>query len=228
MTAGPETAATAMKGKQLRLLVSGAACLLSLPACNGIFGGIYDEPTSATGSEFGFVVIDEQTRTGRIYIDATDYTEWHYVDLHAKTVTTSPVSAEAPAAWDFAVHRYDTKTNGATVWESATEEFGSLPAPETVPDGEFVADEWTTDRITVDMSQMMDGIILYAEDYWNPCLSRWLDVDTSTMPPIYTLSGRVYLLRLTDGTFAALRLRNFMDAAAVKGYMTIDYLYPVQ
>lgn len=75
---------------------------------------------------------------------------------------------------------------------------------------------------------MMDGIILYAEDYWNPCLSRWLDVDTSTMPPIYTLSGRVYLLRLTDGTFAALRLRNFMDDTAVKGYMTIDYLYPVQ
>lgn len=91
---------------------------------------------------------------------------------------------------------------------------------------DFVADEWTTDRITIDMSQMMDGIIVYAEDYYNPCLSRWLDVDTSTMPPVYTLSGRVYLLRLADGTYAALRLTNFMDDAAVKGVMTIDYLYP--
>ncbi len=217
-----------MNCKQAGLFLSGATLLLSLPACNGIFEGIYDMPTSGTGNEYGFILIDEGTRTGRIYIDATDYTEWHYVDLHGKQVTTTPVGEAAPETWDFAVHRYDTKTNGATVWESATEEFGSLPAPETVPDGEFVADEWTTDRITVDMSQMMDGIILYAEDYWNPCLSRWLDVDTSTMPPIYTLSGRVYLLRLTDGTFAALRLRNFMDDAAVKGYMTIDYLYPVQ
>ena len=77
------------------------------------------------------------------------------------------------------------------------------------------------------MSQMMDGIILYAEDYWNPCLSRWLDVDTSTMPPIYTLSGKIYLLRLKDGTCAALRLVNFLNDSAIKGYMTIAYLYPV-
>ena len=54
------------------------------------------------------------------------------------------------------------------------------------------------------------------------------DVDTSPIPPIYTLSGKIYLLRLEDGTFAALRLANFMNDAAVKGYMTIDYLYPVE
>ena len=45
---------------------------------------------------------------------------------------------------------------------------------------------------------------------------------------VYTLSGKVYLIRLADGTFAALRLTNFMNDAAVKGFMTIDYLYPVQ
>ena len=55
-----------------------------------------------------------------------------------------------------------------------------------------------------------------------------LDVDSSTMPPIYTLSGKIYLLRLKDGTCAALRLVNFMNDAAIKGYMTIDYLYPVE
>ena len=56
----------------------------------------------------------------------------------------------------------------------------------------------------------------------------WSFTDTSTMPPIYTLSGKIYLLRLKDGTCAALRLANFMNDAAVKGYMTIDYLYPVE
>ena len=78
------------------------------------------------------------------------------------------------------------------------------------------------------MSQMMDGVIIYAEDYYNPCLSKWLNVNTSTMPPIYTLSGKVYIFRLSDDTYAALRLTNFMNDAAVKGFMTIDYLYPVQ
>ena len=206
----------------------GAAVILSLPACNGIFEGIYDKPSTATENDYGFVIVDEGSRTGRIHIDATDYTEWHYVDLRNKRVTTCAVDAAAPETWDFAVHRYDAKTNGGTVWESQAGAFDALPAPGSVSEEQWTADEWTTDRITVDMSQMMDGIILYAEDYWNPCLSRWLDVDTSTMPPIYTLSGKIYLLRMKDGTFAALRLANFMNDAAVKGYMTIDYLYPVE
>lgn len=217
-----------MKRMRFGSVMGVAAAVLSLPSCNGIFEGIYDKPSAGIGNEYGFIIVDEGTRTGRIYIDATDYTEWHYVDLHDRQVTTLGVDATAPATWDFAVHRYDVKTHGGMVWESAASAFDALPAPGSVPEEAWVADEWTTDRITVDMSQMMDGIILYAEDYRNPCLSRWLDVDTSTMPPVYTLSGKVYLLRLTDGTFAALRLVNFMDDAAVKGYMTIDYLYPVE
>jgi len=217
-----------MNCKQAGLFLSGATLLLSLTACNGIFEDIYDMPTSETGNEYGFILVDKGARTGRIYIDATDYTEWHYVDLPGKRVITAAVDDAAPETWDFAVHRYDTKTNGATVLESSASAFDALPAPGTLPGEQWVADEWTTDRITVDMSQMMDGLIRYAEDYWNPCLSRWLDVNTSTMPPVYTLSGKVYLLRLSDGTYAALRLTNFMNDAAVKGYMTIDYLYPVE
>ena len=200
--------------------------MLSLSACNGIFEEIYDAPT--VGGEFGFVAVDDATHTGRIYIDATDYTEWHYIDLHGKSVTTASVDAEAPANWDFAIHRYDAKTNGGAVTESAAADFGMLHAISSIPAEAFVTDKWTTDKITVDMSQMMDGIIRYAEDWYNPCLSGWLHVDTSTMPPVYTLSGKIYLLRLADGTFAALRLMNFMNDAAVKGFMTIDYLYPVQ
>ncbi len=202
--------------------------MLSLSACNGIFEDIYDEPQSEETKEYGFIAVDDQTHTGRIYIDATDYTEWHYIDLHDKQVVTLGVEEEAPAAWDFAVHRYDTKTRGGAVAESAAADFGSLPAVGSIPEGAFTADSWTTDKITVDMSQMMDGIIRYAEDWYNPCLSGWLHVDTSTMPPIYTLSGKIYLLRLSDGTCAAVRLTNFMNDAAVKGFMTIDYLYPVQ
>lgn len=201
--------------------------MLSLSACNGILEGIYDEPLSEEQNEYGFIVVDDATHTGQIYINATDYTEWHYIDLHDKQATTTAVGAEAPEQWDFAIHRYDAKTNGGAVMESATTDFGSLPAISSMPEEAFTADEWTTDKITVDMSQMMNGIILYAEDWYNPVLSKWLRVDTSTMPPIYTLSGKVYLLRLADGTFAALRLTNFMNDGAIKGYMTVDYLYPV-
>lgn len=208
-------------------LISGVIVILLLSSCSGIFEDIYDEPLPEEENEYGFIHIDNQKRTGRIYIDATDYQEWHYVDLKGKIVTTATIDAEAPSNWDFAVHRYDTKTNGGAVYETMVNDFSLLPDLVDIPQEAFVSDEWTTEQITVDMSQMMNGIILYAEDYYNPCLSRWLNVDTSTMPPIYTMSGKVYILRLTDGSYAALRLSNFMSDAAIKGFMTIDYLYPI-
>ena len=77
------------------------------------------------------------------------------------------------------------------------------------------------------MSHMMEGYIIYAESFYNPVLSGWLNVDTSEMPPIYTLDPQVYIVEFADGTHAALRLMDFMDKAGVKGYMTIDYIYPL-
>lgn len=214
--------------QKIIFLLTGVIAMLSLSACNGIFEDIYDEPLAEEKNEYGFIFVDSKTNTGRIYIDATDYTKWHYIDLHCKEVTTKSVEEPSPTNWDFAIHRYDAKTNGGAVVESNATDIMAVPNISTIPEGVYVVDEWTTDKITIDMSQMMDGVILYAEDYYNPCLSKWLNVDTSTMPPIYTLSGKVYILRLSDGTYAALRLTNFMNDAAVKGFMTIDYLYPVQ
>ena len=54
---------------------------------------------------------------------------------------------------------------------------GKLPAEEN-----FIKDEWTTDKIAIDMSGMMEGNIKYTEDYRNEILSGWLNVDTSSMP----------------------------------------------
>lgn len=68
--------------------------MLSLSACNGIFGDIYDTPTPEQDSEYGFVAVDEQKGTGRIYINATDYSQWHYIDLHRKQVITARPAAK--------------------------------------------------------------------------------------------------------------------------------------
>ena len=48
------------------------------------------------------------------------------------------------------------------------------------------------------------------------------------MPPTYTLSNKVYLVKLKVGTDAAVRLTNYMNASSVKGFMTIDYIYPFE
>lgn len=205
----------------------GVTAVLSLSSCHGIFGGIYDEPVEETSDGFGFIKINETTRTGTIYIDASDYTKWNYISLKDKKVVTALYDEQQPENWDFAVHRYDAKTNSASVFETEYYDLTDISSVSKFSGADFIADEWTTNKITIDMSQMMEGIIKYAEDFYNPCLSKWLNVDTSSMPPVYTLSEKVYILKLQDGTFAALKLSDFMNTSGIKGFMTIDYLYPV-
>ena len=65
-----------------------------------------------------------------------------------------------------------------------------------MPEGAYVEDVWTTAKIAIDMSGMMDGNIVYMESYYNEELSKWLNVDKSNMPPTYTLSNKVYMVKL--------------------------------
>jgi hypothetical protein len=131
---------------------------------------------------------------------------------------------EAPRNWDLAIHRYDAKTNGGAVAETDASDFALLSSAKV---GDYVGDTWTTSKIVTDMSTMMDGYLSYVESDYNPMLSQWLNVDTSNMPPTYTLSNKIYILRLADGSKAALKLENYMNESAIKGYMTIRYMYPV-
>lgn len=64
---------------------------LLLPACNGIFGGIYDEPDTGQPIE---------TVAGQLYIDASDWTQWHYIDLPslAENVIENP-GFNTSSAW---------------------------------------------------------------------------------------------------------------------------------
>lgn len=207
-------------------LTAGAAAML-LSACNGILSNIYDEPSTDDVSEYGFVSEATTTSPGSIYIDATDYTVWTYIDFRSMTTTALDVNAPAPASWDIAIHRYDAKTNGAEVMETGATSFYSLANVITPTENDYVSDIWTTTTIVTDMSTMMDGYLSYAESFYNPELSKWLNVDKSSMPPIYTPSNKVYVIRLSDGTLAGVRLANYMDGLGVKGYMTIEYMYPL-
>lgn len=205
------------------------AFLALLPSCNGIFPGIYDSGESDLVTGYGFIGHNPSDNSGKVYIGATDYTKWVYLDFHGRTAVTAGMSEEeAPAEWDIAVHRYDVKTNGAAVLETGITGLELFMSSGKMPEGGYVEDEWTTEQIIVDMSGMMDGNIGYSESWYNSELSKWLKVDTSTMPPLYSMSHKVYAVKLADGSNLALKLSNYMDASGVKGFMTIDYVYPVE
>ena len=138
------------------------AFLALLPSCNGIFPGIYDSGESDLVTGYGFIGHNPSDNSGKVYIDATDYTKWVYLDFHGRTAVTAGMSEEeAPAEWDIAVHRYDVKTNGAAVLETGITGLELFMSSGKMPEGGYVEDEWTTEQIIVDMSGMMDGNIGY-------------------------------------------------------------------
>ncbi len=209
-------------GGKAMLILAIAACFFC--SCDGIYDDISLIPT------------DDVSDTSFSYIDATDYTAWVYINLADGTLTTLYYddTENIPEEWTFALHRYDCKTNGGGVCETSftsIDDFlsaiasGALSLPD---DGQFTAD--TDEEIIIDVSHMVEGALVYAAARVNKTLSRWLDVDLVTMPPIYTQSGRVYLLRLADESFAAVRFTGFSNPYYydAKGYISFDYVYPVE
>lgn len=206
------------------ILVSGVAAML-LPSCNDLLGDLYDEPVAT--SEYGFVEVCTNTSPGLIYLDATDYTVWTYIDFEDRRIDSLSTDDPAPAKWDIAVHRYDAKTNDAKVVGTSLRDINQARGWMNTQHLPEVSDIWTTDKIVTDMSTMMDGYLSYADSFYNPELSKWLNVDTSTMPPVYTLSDKVYIIYLNNGERAAVKLKDYMNSAGIKGYMSIQYIYPL-
>ena len=132
-------------------MILGAA--MSLSACNGLFENIYDAPTETE------MEIKENSFS---QIKTVEYTEWAYIDFSGRKVTTVKIGkeyeSEIPDNWDIAIHRYDIKTNEGAAYQTSYTSFDALKANGKLPDDkDFVKDEWTTDKIAIDMSGMMEG-----------------------------------------------------------------------
>lgn len=213
-----------------RIAIGVVAVLLSLSSCNGIFGSIYDNIPNEESSKYGFIERDEKNHSGVIYIDASSYTRWTYIDFHTLSLDSIEIekNAQTPSNWDLAIHRYDVKTNNGEVIETGFTGLSTLKRSGKLPEGHYVKDKWSENKIIVDMSQMMQGKIGYEPSFYNPELAKWLFVDTTNMPPSYNPSNKVYVIKLKDGTNAAVRLKNFMNGSNIKGFMTIEYVYPLK
>lgn len=203
--------------------------IMTLSSCDGIFEDIYDLPQ--TESPYGFVEKSTPTQIGTIYVNASEYTKWIYINFHDCSIDSVNIvngGEEYEGNWDMAVHRYDAKTNNGSVMETTYTDLNIFRNEAKPTEGDYVKDVETDSTIIVDMSNMMDGQIGYAKSKVNTKLSEWLNRDMSSMPPTYTLSDKVYIVKLPDGTKAAVKLSNYMNDSYDKGYLTINYIYPVE
>ena len=261
--------------------------LLSFSSCSGIFDDIYDEPQDTEGAA-----------EGKLYIDASSWTDWYYIDLKAvndslqvnhlynpsnafvqypiptdnkqrttdygqpqnritiqpyNRTTTKPsgiytywydvfgmgidnnefrsfvptARQDEPASWSIAVHRNNVRTNGGSAYETDYTSMDELPASsEYFKDAPFAEDEWNEKDVWTIQDQMLQGLIGNQGIEVNTALSSWLKVELPPLPPAFTLNNRIFIVKLQDGTFAAIQLENYQNAAGKKCCLTINYKYP--
>lgn len=151
--------------------------------------------------------------------------------LSTVEVDTQPEAS----SWDFAIHRNNNRTNGGAALETSYSSISELPVNSATllkemasagKDTVFVADTYSEKDVWVDQSTMLQEIIPCQGIMINEVLSRWMIVELTTPPPIFHHNGHVFLLRMNDGTVAALRCANYISAKNVKCCLTIEYLYP--
>lgn len=207
-----------------------AIMTLSLLSCDDIYDTLDDSTPQSN---------DEQKYD---YVNVVMFNEWLYFNLHDKrpqdTVRLNIYDTEnVPETWDIALHHYDIKTNGAKALETSYSDIflfkedaenGTFPQPSSsvmVPDN-------PDDSVIIDLSTMFDGYVTYAKTPVNREISKWMNMsklDPDHMPPTYTPSNKVYLLRFSDETFAAIHFTGFSNPNIynTKGYISFEYLYPV-
>ena len=91
---------------------------------------------------------------------------------------------------------------------------------------EFTEDEWTENEVWDNQEQMLMCLVPSQGIRINRVLSSWLTMKIPPMPPQFSLNNHVFVLRLNDGTYAALQLENYLSPQGTKCWLTINYKYP--
>lgn len=181
--------------------------------------------------------------------DASAYDQWVYVNLKSGETEKHPVSGDVlfPGTtvgdsivtgkadekvnldWHIAIHRYELKTNGASVLQTSETDLSkvtSLPEGNYVADKSFSYNKENKFNIILDMTKMMAGRVGYAKSFsLNETLSDWVTkTPTGSMPPyVYTASDKVFVLKFKDGSWAKVKFTVVGNTTSGKsGYMSFN------
>ena len=189
----------------------------------------YPIPMTATGdkdeSEAGHAAATQNRKPGQ-------YMYWF--DVFGAGIKNSTFSSFTPTSeqsepedWTFAVHRNNVRTNGGAVLETSYTSMDELPENSDVfKNMVFTEDEWTENEVWDNQDQMLLGYVPSQGIELNRVLSSWLSMDIPPMPPAFSMNNHVFILRLKDGSYAALQLENYLSPKGTKCYLTINYKYP--
>lgn len=201
--------------KILYYLSAALLCMAALASCDKNKGKDTD------GNDGTDTVVSNQMKN----LDVSAYDKWVYVSLEDGTSVAKGIEEAAPEKWDIAMHRENVKTNEGSAIKTDVTSFDALTA---IPEGSvFMPDELTYTEVAVDMSQMMQGIIIYDTTEINMVLEDW--VTRSGMPPVYNVQPNVYVVRTKEGKYAKIQFTSYKggETGDETGFATFTYAYPV-
>lgn len=189
----------------------------------------YPIPMEATGdkddTEAGHAAATSGKKAGQ-YMYWFDVWGEGYKKNHFISYTPTAAQPE-PSSWTFAVHRNNVRTNGAAVYETSFTSIDQLPeTSDYYHNMTFTEDEWSENEVWDSQAQMLLCYVPSQGIAINKKLSSWLTMDIPPMPPSFSFNNHVFILRLKDGTYAALQLANYLSSKGEKCYLTINYKYP--
>lgn len=126
---------------------------------------------------------------------------------------------ETSFIWDIAIHRSDVKTNNGAV---VTTTFNDIASAIDIPADGYTEDV-VSNEIAIDMTNMMTGRIGYATDHINNILNSW--ISRSGMPPVYTLSEKVYVLKTSAGKYVKIQFTDYTNDSNETGHISFKYMY---
>lgn len=184
-------------------------------------------------------------------VNGSNYGNWTYINLLTGETESHPdagewiysgdnsVRPEQEAEvigidWHIAVHRYELRTNGASVLNTGETD---LLAVDVLPEGDYETDRMVVYEeesekedgrlLTADMSHMMDGNIGYMRcPFINFVLCNGITrTATGSMPPyLYGTTGEVFALRWSSGLEVVLQITDTYSTDGDSGYLSFKYI----
>jgi hypothetical protein len=155
-----------------------------------------------------------------ISLDATSFTEWVYVSL-SKGEIVEVSDPQNDMSWDLGFHRWDVRTNGGMSGKGQGAALqlsqNGLDQVDTAPETGYVSDV----MLQINMTGMPP---VYEEHPANPELAKWMDLDMSEMPPKYTMTDKIFIVRTADGSYARLKFTDYMNDTGTRGHITFEYV----
>ena len=132
-----------------------------------------------------------------------------------------------PEEWSFAIHRDNVRTNGGAALRTEYTSMADLPpTSEPFHNLTFEEDKWSENDVWDSQEQMLLCLVPSQGIMINRLLSSWLQLYIPPIPPAFTHDSHVFIIRMKDGTYAALQLANYISPEGDKCWLTINYRYP--